>query len=315
MDVEGQPGARFCTPAPLRLGDRVRLVSPASPPDPEDVTLACDTLSSWGLRVELGDNVFAKYGYLAGTDDQRLDDFNAALRDPGVRAIIATRGGKGSYRIADRLDFAAAQADPKFFVGISDTTILHLSLLRHCGQVGLHGALYRDEFGHIPETTGSSLRAALMGASCVVSTRDDEPTAALTTAGRVSGPVIGGNLALVCTAAGWALPNLDGAILFLEAIEQYLGQIDRQLTMLRKGGYLTGVAGVAVGQFEKCQPSKGITVVDLLRDHLSDLNVPILGGLPLGHGRAPLTVPLGAIAALDTATGTLSFDRRHRSNC
>jgi muramoyltetrapeptide carboxypeptidase len=82
------------------------------------------------------------------------------VRDPGVRAIIATRVGKGSYRIADRLDFAAAQADPKFFVGISDTTILHLSLLRHCGQVGLHGALYRDEFAHIPETTSSSLRAA-----------------------------------------------------------------------------------------------------------------------------------------------------------
>jgi muramoyltetrapeptide carboxypeptidase len=123
-----------------------------------------------------------------------------------------------------------------------------------------------------------------MGGSCVVSTRDDEPTAALTTTGRVLGPVIGGNLVLVCTAAGWALPNLDGAILFLEGIDQYLGQIDRQLTMLRKGGYLAGVAGIAVGQFEKCQPSKGITVVDLLRDHLNDLNVPILGGLPdVGH--------------------------------
>jgi muramoyltetrapeptide carboxypeptidase len=307
MDGYPRCRSRVSIPVALQTGDRVRLVSPASPPDPEGVELARDVLSGWGLRVEVGENAFAKYGYLAGTDDQRLADFNAALRDPGVRAIIATRGGKGAYRIADRLDFEAARADPKWFVGISDTTILHLSLLKHCKQAGLHGALYPDELGRIPDATSSSLRAALMGTVGVISARD-EPTAALTTTGTVAGPVIGGNLVLVSTAAGWALPNLDGAILFLEAVEQYLGQIDRQLTMLRNGGYLSGIVGIAAGQFEKCPPSKGITVVNLLRDHFAGLNVPILGGLPLGHGRQPLTIPLGATAVLDAAGKTLTFE-------
>ncbi|CAN5790182.1 hypothetical protein BH10ACT9_BH10ACT9_57360 [soil metagenome] len=152
------------TPLRLRPGDLVRLISPASPPNEVGVAEARSVLESWGLRVDLGENVFTRYGYLAGTDEQRLADFNAALRDPEVRAIVATRGGKGSYRIADRLDFWAARADPKFFVGISDNTALHLSLFRHCRQVGLHGALYADPVsGRVSNTTISALRGALTG--------------------------------------------------------------------------------------------------------------------------------------------------------
>jgi muramoyltetrapeptide carboxypeptidase len=110
---------------------------------------------------------------------------------------------------------------------------------------------------------------------------------------------------MIATGAGWALPDLHGAILFIEAVELYLGQVDRQLTMLPKAGHLDGFSGVAVGQFTKFKPSKGITIVSLLRDHLSRLGVPILGGLPLGHGDHPATVPLGAVATLDTAANTL----------
>jgi muramoyltetrapeptide carboxypeptidase len=295
-------------PPKLRVGDRVRLVSPASPPDQQAVSTLCEVLESWGLVVEFGDNVFQKYGYLAGTDEQRLADINAALRDPTVRAIIATRGGKGSYRIADELDFVAARRDPKFFVGISDNTILHMSLWKHCRLVGIHGALYVDErSGRIPDTVTTSLRSALMASVDVVSTRDDEATSTLTTTGTASGPLVGGNLDMVATAAGWALPDLHGNILFLEAIDMYLGRVDRQLTMLRKGGHLRGITGVAVGQFTKFSPSKGITIVELLRDHLSRLGVPILGGLPFGHGPEPLSVPLGAGATIDAAARTLTI--------
>jgi muramoyltetrapeptide carboxypeptidase len=114
---------------------------------------------------------------------------------------------------------------------------------------------------------------------------------------------------MISTAAGWALPDLAGAILLVEAVDLYLGQVDRQLTMLRKAGHLAGVNGVAVGQFTKFKPSGGMTIIDLLREHLGPLNVPILGGLPLGHGDRPLTVPLGAIAHLDTASRTLTVRR------
>lgn len=119
------------SPTPLRPGDVVRFVSPASPPTQEGVSHGTEILQSWGLRVQLARNVFSRcprLDYLAGTDEERLADFNEALCDPDVRAIIATRGGKGAYRIADKIDFAAARADPKFVVGFSEITILHLAL-------------------------------------------------------------------------------------------------------------------------------------------------------------------------------------------
>jgi muramoyltetrapeptide carboxypeptidase len=120
--------------------------------------------------------------------------------------------------------------------------------------------------------------------------------------------LIGGNLDTISTAAGWSLPSLEGAILLLEAVNMFPGQIDRQLTMLRKAGHLAGLAGIAVGQFTDCfKPIDGFTVVDLLREHLEQFKVPILGGLPLGHGHQPQSTLVGAIAFLDAAGHTLTI--------
>ena len=285
------------TPPALRVGDAVRFVSPASTPDRGAVLRAAAELKSWGLRVEFGEHAFERSGFLAGTDEQRLSDLNAALRDPDIRAIIATRGGKGSYRIADRLDFAAARNDPKFLVGYSDITALHLSLFHHCGLAGIHGAV---DPGH------GALKTALMTDECIlVRSRADEATAALTTRGSATGVLIGGNLDLVATSAGWNLPTLSGAILLLEAIDMPIGQVDRQLTMLRKAGHLTGVAAVAIGRFTGFDPNASVPIIDLLREHLDRLAVPVLGGLPLGHGDRPASVLVGSMAALDTRSREL----------
>lgn len=132
-------------------------------------------------------------------------------------------------------------------------------------------------------------------------------TAALTTKGNAEGRLIGGNIGMVATTAGWALPNLNGAILLLEAVNMYVGQVDRHLTMLRKAGHLDGVKGVALGQFTGYDPYRSYSILDLLRDHLQHLNVPILGGLPLGHGNAPLSTRLGSMARLDAAFQTLTI--------
>jgi muramoyltetrapeptide carboxypeptidase len=119
--------------------------------------------------------------------------------------------------------------------------------------------------------------------------------------------LIGGNLEMIATCAGWALPSLVGSILLLEAVSLQIGQVDRLLTMLQKGRYLDDVAGIAIGQFTGFAPSSGgLTIVDLLRDHLGALGVPILGGLPLGHGERPMPVPVGTPAVLDAASGTLT---------
>ena len=131
----------------------------------------------------------------------------------------------------------------------------------------------------------------------------------MTTGGQARGRLIGGNLEMIATAAGWALPNLTGAILLVEAVNMYLGQLDRQLTMLRKGGHLDGLAGVAIGQFIDVEPSGHMTVIDLLLDHLGSLDVPILGGLPLGHGDRPLRIPTGTWAVLDADSRELTAIR------
>ncbi|MBB5576457.1 MULTISPECIES: S66 peptidase family protein [Rhizobium] len=299
------------TPPLLRLGDKIRFVSPASPPDRDLILKQVEILKEWGLNVDFGEHAFCKHDYLAGTDEERLADFNAALRDPEVRAIFATRGGKGSYRIADRLDFEAVRRDPKFLVGFSDITILHLSLWMHCRQVGVHGALFvGDGEQEVSLETSLSLRRVLMTSEdIVIRARPEEPTVALTTEGTVTGRLIGGNLDMVATAAGWALPDLRGAILLLEAVNMYRGQVDRQLTMLRKAGHLNGLAGVAVGQFTRFEFDRRFSVIDILREHLDALGVPVLGGLPLGHGHSPLNVPIGAAAILDAKAGTLTVRR------
>ncbi len=265
-------------------------------------------LESWGLKVEFGAHVFDRKGYLAGEDDDRLADINAALRDRGIRAIFATQGGKGSYRIADRIDFDAVLSDPKWVVGFSDITALHLSLYRHCRLVGIHGAVNPSADPAFRAEGDLAVHDALMvPGHASIRSRPEEPTAVLTTAGRARGPLIGGNLDMVATTAGWALPPLDGAILLLEAVNMMRGQLDRQLTMLRKGGHLKGVAGVALGQFTGFETPRVMSAIDILREHLDALGVPVLGGLPLGHGVAPRVVPIGHDAVMDTQSLTLSF--------
>lgn len=294
-------------PAPLKPGDKVRFLSPASPPERAGVMRRAAIIRQWGLTVDFGAAAFHRHGYLAGTDEERLADFNVALNDRSVRAIVTTRGGKGSYRIADGLDFAALRADPKFIVGFSDIAILQAMCIRACGLVGIHGALMGDDQDRIAEVTVASLWRTLMGRDdTVIQVRPDEATASLTTTGVARGRLVGGHLETIAAGAGWALPPLHGAIWLVEAVDMQIGQTDRILTMLRKSGHLAGLAGVAVGQFTGFDLERSPTVLDLLREHLGQLHVPILGGLPLGHGPAPLSVPVGAVALLDADAGRLT---------
>jgi muramoyltetrapeptide carboxypeptidase len=283
----------------------VRLVSPASTPEEEGVARSVALLEGLGLRVELGRHVFDRLGYLAGSDADRLDDLDAAIADPGVRAVIATRGGKGAYRIAGDLDFAAMRAHPKPLVGFSEITILHLALWLHAGVPGIHGACWDAErFG---ELSAASFRGALFTAEPItVQARPDETTAPLTSRGRACGVLLGGNLDMIAAAAGWALPSLQGAILLIEDVEKGLGHLDRHLTRLLRSGCLDGIRGIAVGQFTRCGPSRGWSVLDLLRDRLAPLGVPMLGGLPLGHGADAVAVPVGTEAVLDADQGILT---------
>jgi muramoyltetrapeptide carboxypeptidase len=296
-------------PPRLRPGDQVRLVSPASTPPREGVEALVRFFEEQGLRASVGRHALDEHGFLAGTDDDRLADLNDALADPAVRAVVATRGGKGAYRLADRLDVAAVRRDPKLLVGFSEITVLHLALWKATGVAGLHGAPAVAAWDG--ETAERAFLDAMRTDADVVLTSDhDAPTATLTTTGRVTGVLLGGNQDLVATAAGWALPSLRGAILLLEAVGLGLGHVDRQLTMLTRSGRLDGVVGVAVGQYTRCDPTPGDagdwTVLDVLRERLHGLGVPVLGGLPVGHEDGALAVPVGTPATLDADAGTLT---------
>lgn len=299
---------------PMRLqpGDRVRFVSPASPPDPEKVGFGARMLEGWGLKVEIGAHVFDRHGhFLAGKDEDRLADLNEALRDPGVRAIFSTRGGKGSYRIAHALDFSAARSNPKPLIGYSDITILHLALWQHCKLAGFHGPHVgwdRDYYGN--EAALHLQRAIMEPETVVIHQNPREITAKVLVEGKASGILMGGNLGMIERAVGWICPSFGGCILLIEAIDAFIGGIDGALTQLRRSRCLDGLKGVAIGQFiRSAEPRPGKwSVVDVLCDQLGHLGVPVLGGLPIGHGPNPLTVPLGTMATLDTAARTLTVE-------
>lgn len=304
-------------PAALQPGDRVRIVSPASPPGRDSIALGCELLRSWGLEVEVAPHVFDEHaGFLAGTDDDRLADLNDALSDPAIRAVFASRGGKGAYRIVDRVNYRAIRADPKLLVGFSEVTILHLAILQRAEVPGLHGPFASWDSARCGPASAELLRRALMTAEPVsIHTDPSEATASLTTAGTASGALIGGNLDMIRTAHGSFLPDLTGAILLIEdPVNGELGRVDRSLHQLRNAGALDRLAGVAVGQFGDVESGTDRwTIADLLGDLLRRLSVPVLGGLPLGHGPDPATVPIGTTATIDADVGTLVVDPATRS--
>jgi muramoyltetrapeptide carboxypeptidase len=302
------PDDQAVRPPALRPGDTVLLVSPSGPTRPERVARGVELLTGWGLRPVPAPNAYARRGYLAGDDALRAADLNAAFADPAVRGVLCTRGGYGAQRVVDALDMSTVRRDPKVVAGFSDITALQLALWRGARLATVHGpgAAWLDE--RTPAASAESLRAALMSTDPVVVHRlPTEETAPVLVPGMATGPLIGGNLCLLVSSLGTPdSPDLTGAILLIEDVGEPPYKVDRMLTHLRRAGALAGVAGVAVGQFTDCADGWAVGVAEVLAERLGDLGVPVLGGLPIGHGVGQLTVPIGVPATLDTAAGTLT---------
>jgi muramoyltetrapeptide carboxypeptidase len=297
-------------PAALRPGDTVMLVSPSGPTRPERVAPGVELLTAWGLRVRVGTHAYARSGFFAGDDALRAADLNEALADPEVRGVVCTRGGYGAQRMVDEIDMAAVRHDPKVVVGFSDITAVQLALWRGARLATLHGpcGAWRDE--RTPMLSAESLRAAMMGTEPVVVKRDPaEQTAPVSVPGTARGTLLGGNLCLLTSSVGTPdMPDLTGAILLIEDVDEPPYKVDRMLTHLRRAGALHRLAGVAIGQFTNCADEWPVTVADVLADRLADLGLPVLGGLPIGHGYGQLTVPVGTPATLDVAAGMLTVE-------
>lgn len=300
-------------PPALREGDLAALVAPAGPlKSEEDLQRAVLNVETLGYRVRVGEHALARYGHLAGTDAQRAADFNAAIHDPEVRAIFALRGGYGTMRILDAIDYDALSAHPKVVLGYSDLTALLNAISQRSGIVTFHGPVAAVS-AFTPKVVKWLKRAIEV----------PEPVGALEWAGarsiggpgNATGRLSGGNLTLLAALSGTPYEVQMDGIVFFEEVDETPYRIDRMLTQLRLNGSLSAAVGVLVGQCTGCERSDDASVASLtleetLRDRLSDLQSVTITGAPIGHIDEQWTLPIGVHASLDGVTGTLTIEER-----
>jgi muramoyltetrapeptide carboxypeptidase len=292
-------------PPRLAPGDFIGVLAPAGPVAEEEIQPGIEAFESLGFHVLPSPNLLRREGYLAGSDDLRLHDFHTMFGDDRVKAIICARGGYGSLRLFDRIDFDLIKRHPKILVGYSDITSLLLAVYRRANLVTLHGPVLKD----ITRNRGRNLELLVR-----LLTSDELITLRFNAAkpireGSASGRLIGGNLSLLTHLLGTPfMPSLKGALLFIEERGEAPYRIDRMLTQLRLSGLLDKCAGLMIGTFEECGEVSDVT--SLIEERLSDLPVPIMIGLPVGHGEENLAMPIGVKAVLDTSRMTLRLKER-----
>jgi muramoyltetrapeptide carboxypeptidase len=306
-------------PPGLTRGTRVALVAPAGPLlDRDDLARAEGLCRALGYQPAMGRNTAERHGYFAGTDDQRLADLNDAIRDPEVAAIWCIRGGYGTTRILDRLDFDALGRRPKPLIGYSDITAILNAATRHTGVVTFHAPMARAAMPpfsrrHFERVLASDQPAGrlerLPEPPGVLLPRENR--IAVLRGGVAEGPLAGGNLTLLqCLLGTPHFPDLDGAILFLEDVGEDLYRVDRMLAHLRLAGALDRLAGVAVGRFtdlKRAGPDGALGYDEVLATYFLPLGIPAAYGFPIGHIDDQWTLPLGVRARLDAGAGELDL--------
>jgi muramoyltetrapeptide carboxypeptidase len=300
-------------PPRLRPGDTVGVVAPANPwANRSEMIRAEAALEAWGLRVRRGRHLDDRHGYMAGTDADRASDVHAMLADPEVRAIICLQGGIGSARLLPYLDEALFRGNPKALCGYSDITFLHLAALRWGDGI----TMYSNGAAGIgdpatSEFSKASLHRALFSEEPYgeIGPNPDDPWVRTIRGGRATGRLTGGCLGLIENTIGTPIEiDTRGRILVLETVEEaYVYEIDAHLTHLRNAGKLDDVAGVVVGDMpgKHSGVTQELSLEDVLEELLEPLGVPVIAGLPIGHGKHHATVPLGAVATLDADAGRL----------
>ncbi len=291
-------------PPPLAPGDRIAIVAPSSP-FPREALLA--GLAWLGQRYSLvmhGD-MFARVGFLAGDDARRTHELSTAMRDPSVRAIVAARGGYGATRIAKRLPWEEFARAPKWIVGFSDITALHVHAAA-CGVACVHASnatgLGASSNVHIARNRATWMSALERPAS----PRTWSGLRAIKE-GDATGVLFGGNLALLCAlAAAGSLAIPRGAIVLLEDVTEHPFRVDRMLTSLIEGGHFAHAAAIVFGDFDQCDPTHdGVTIDTVLAERTTSLGIPVYAGAPFGHASRNESFTLGAPATL--AAGALTW--------
>ncbi len=284
---------KLLVPDALKSGAVIRVVAPSGPFDPRLAWRAMGFLAE-RYCIRFDRRIFDRRGYLAGSDEDRLAELKLALNEPDVAAIVCARGGYGSSRFVTAIDWTALRRAPRWIVGFSDVTAIHVEVSRQ--NVASMHASNLTALGRSDERTRTQWIDALERPRKRRVFRGSEGLVS----GAASGPLFGGNLTLLhaCAAAG-RLEVPRGAVLLLEDVGESPYRIDRMLSTLKSGGHLDGVAAIAAGEFDSCRPRPdGVGTSQVLADCLADLGVPIVVGLPVGHGRNNVPLVLGAQAAI-----------------
>ncbi len=276
----------------MRPGDRVALVAPASPLPDDEIANALENVRALGCTPVLGEHARARTGYLAGNDEQRAADFNAALYDPQIRAIFALRGGYGVMRILDLIDYDAVRNDPKIVLGYSDMTALLNAIAQRSGSIAFHGPMM-----HAPLSAQS--RERILRALADPRPLDAVDLPDVISSGSARGPLRGGNLSLIAHLCGtpFAIESAGG-IVFIEDVGESAYRIDRMLTQLRLAGWFSCAAAVLAGDVEH---------LDVVRERLATLSAPAYAGLAFGHIDEQLILPIGVNVEIDGASARMRF--------
>lgn len=280
-------------PAVLKPGDSIGICSPARFISQEDIEAALKRIEAEGYYPVLGKNMFSAHHQFSGTDAQRAEDLQTLLDDPNIKAILFARGGYGTLRIIDMLDFTRFKANPKWLIGYSDITVLHSHLHTYLGVESLHATMPIN-FGKDEEST-ASLFKVLTGHAMVYNVEAEDELKNRT--GKATGQLVGGNLSLLYAMQSSVSDlNTDGKILFIEDIDEYLYHVDRMMISLKRAGKLKNLAGLIVGGMTEMNDNAtpfGKTAEEIIAEHVSDYVYPVCYNFPAGHDYKNYALPLG----------------------
>ncbi len=287
-------------PPYIKTGSKIHIVSPAGKMDEKYVMPAVEWLTEQGYKVELGKHVFARHFQFAGTDEQRLDDLQTAMDDPETDVILCSRGGYGTVRIIDKLDFTNFQKKPKWLVGFSDITVLH-SCLNNLRVASIHGAMPRYFFNDngLPNENLTSLMQVLSGEEISYNFSTNNKNRM----GSVTAELTGGNLSLITSQLGTRFDiETNGKILFLEEIDEYLYHTDRMIRQLKLAGKLDKLAGLIIGDFTDMKNNAspfGENVHEIISEAVKEFDYPVAFDFPAGHDKRNLALTFGQTWQLD----------------
>lgn len=293
-------------PPYLRKGDIIGLVCPAGFMAKEKTDACVEILGKWGFKVIIGKSVGNQYHYFSGTDEERLADLQQMLDNPEIKAILCARGGYGTSRIIDDINWKAFNKNPKWVIGYSDITVLHCHLFQKLRMASVHAPM-AGAFADGEDEFVLSLKKALTGKVLSYSI-ESHP---FNRTGNAIGPLLGGNLSLLAHLTGTpSMPSLKGAILFIEDVGEYLYNIDRMLLQLDRAGKLKSLAGMIIGGFTDNKDTItpiGKTAYELIADRISGYPFPVAFNFPVSHDKNNFALRAGMNHSLKVGNSRVSL--------